>query len=370
MCSPANIASRRSSTPAARATAMRRRSVSSVDALLRVVQDEVGALRGEAHGPLGVRGEEVAQVPRRDLVEVRRQRLPLGCGRHVHGGQSTGRAAPCAPAPRNSMMAGIAVPSCSRKRCPPSNSVNRAPRIAPARNSLLAGGARPSKRPPQTNVGQRDAPQPGRRVVLAPAPRAGWPVPDSRLRAPRPPRASALRDQGDLLGVGGAPGPVPAGVEQLHPQGGPRVVVELSRARAGGTRHRPRPPAEVQARTRRRTRRGCRIVSSWATMPPKDTPTTRQSSQPTGVEERGGVVGEIGHGGGPGRHAALPEAALVVERAVRRRRPGAVGQPRLGCAGHHAPGATPCTHRLYPRPGRSRQVRRRAPCGTQPSYSG
>ena len=64
------------------------------DALLRVVQGEVGALRGEAHGPLGVRGEEVAQVPRRDLVEVRRQRLPLGCGRHVHGGQSTGRPSP------------------------------------------------------------------------------------------------------------------------------------------------------------------------------------------------------------------------------------------------------------------------------------
>ena len=34
----------------------------------------------------------------------------------------------------------------------------------------------------------------------------------------------------------------------------------------------PAPPDEVQARTSRRTRSGCRMASSWATMPPKEIP--------------------------------------------------------------------------------------------------
>ena len=65
--------------------------------LLGVVEDEVGRRRRHARRPLGVVREELAQVPRRDLLVVRRQRLPLGCRREVHGRQSTARRAPACP---------------------------------------------------------------------------------------------------------------------------------------------------------------------------------------------------------------------------------------------------------------------------------
>ena len=42
----------------------------------------------------------------------------------------------------------------------------------------------------------------------------------------------------------------------------------------------PAPPGEVQASTSRFTRSGCRSTSSWATMPPKETPMTRAASHP------------------------------------------------------------------------------------------
>ena len=61
------------------------------DPLLGVVQREVGALRREARRPFGVLCEEVAEMPRRNLVEVRHQGLPFGCRGHVHVGKSTGR---------------------------------------------------------------------------------------------------------------------------------------------------------------------------------------------------------------------------------------------------------------------------------------
>ena len=225
------------------------------------------------------------------------------------------------------------------------------------------GRDRRSGRPRRTS-GMRCSPA-GPPCRAAPAPRAGSPVPDSQLPAPGP-REHPVSRSGRPARGGRRARPRPSGCRAATSSGRPSGRRRVSRARAGGTRHRPRPPAEVQARTRRRTRRGCRTVSSWATMPPKDTPTTRQSSQPTGVEERRRVVGEIGHGGGPGRHAPLPEAALLVEEQLE-----GVGQ---GPSVSRGWGAQVTTHQdtrsLYPRPGRSRQVRRRAPCGTQPSYSG
>ena len=42
----------------------------------------------------------------------------------------------------------------------------------------------------------------------------------------------------------------------------------------------PGPPDEVQASTSRWTRPGCPMASSWATMPPKDTPTTAHAPHP------------------------------------------------------------------------------------------
>jgi hypothetical protein len=50
-------------------------------------------------------------------------------------------------------MTGSAVASWTRKRWPPSNRARRVSGIARAKNSLLVGGATPSKRPPQTSVG-------------------------------------------------------------------------------------------------------------------------------------------------------------------------------------------------------------------------
>ncbi len=45
-----------------------------------------------------------------------------------------------------------------------------------------------------------------------------------------------------------------------------------------------------------------------------------------GVEQRGGVVGEVRHGVRPGRHAALPQAALVVGQDLEVLGQGAVAQ--------------------------------------------
>ena len=64
-------------------------------------------------------------------------------------------------------MAGIAAGSCMKKMCPPSKRARRAPGMAPARNSLLAGGAIPSKRPPHTKRGAADGVQPSSGVVVA-----------------------------------------------------------------------------------------------------------------------------------------------------------------------------------------------------------
>jgi hypothetical protein len=65
--------------------------------LLRVVDDEVGPPGRHAVRPLGIVREEPAQMPRRDLVVVRRQRRPLRCRGEVHGRQSTARHAPVRP---------------------------------------------------------------------------------------------------------------------------------------------------------------------------------------------------------------------------------------------------------------------------------
>ena len=54
-----------------------------------------------------------------------------------------------------------------------------------------------------------------------------------------------------------------------------------SRSSCSGALDPPAPPGDVQARQRRSTRSGAVTASSWATMPPKDTPNTRQVSQPT-----------------------------------------------------------------------------------------
>jgi hypothetical protein len=66
--------------------------------LLGVVEDQVRRPRRHASRSLGVLLEQVAQVPRRGLLVVRGQRLPLRCRREVHARQSTAPpAAVCPP---------------------------------------------------------------------------------------------------------------------------------------------------------------------------------------------------------------------------------------------------------------------------------
>ena len=82
MCSPANIASMRSRSPAPRrAPEQAERLVG--DPVLRVVHRDPGRLRDEALAPGRIGGEEVAELDVRDLVVVALQRGPgLGGGRH------------------------------------------------------------------------------------------------------------------------------------------------------------------------------------------------------------------------------------------------------------------------------------------------
>ncbi len=78
MCSPANIASRRSSTPRSRASCAEQHHRLVGDPVLGEVEVEAGAVGDQALAALGVGGEEVAQVPALDLGEVALERLPGG----------------------------------------------------------------------------------------------------------------------------------------------------------------------------------------------------------------------------------------------------------------------------------------------------
>ena len=53
-------------------------------------------------------------------------------------------------------------------------------------------------------------------------------------------------------------------------------------------------------------------ASSWATMPPKETPSTAQSIPAEGVEQGGGIVAVVGHRVRALGHVGLAQATLVV----------------------------------------------------------
>lgn len=255
------------------------------------------------------------------------------------------------------MTAGIAVPSCSRKRCPPSNSANRALRIAPARNSLLAGGARPSKRPPQTNVGH--AMLPSRAAVSCCARAASW-FASPGLSAPcsRPPRASrfAIRATGSGWAARQAPSQRVSSSYIL------RAALGSSSSVASSCRGYEAPPAPP----------GRGAGQDEATHPPgmPHRQLLGHHAAEGHAHDEAVVPADRRRGAPPRRRRnrpwwrARPARSSARGRAARRgavgrRRPGAVGQPRLGCAGHHAPGhaltvptagpfpagATPCSVR-------------------------
>ena len=142
------------------------------------------------------------------------------------------------------------------------------------------------------------------------------------------PYVQSARDQGDHLGVSGAPVLVPPGVEQLHLAGDPGVGVQGSelvkrigrtacatRGRAG--QDEPADPVGVTERQLLGHHAAEGHAEDEAVVPAD------------GFEERRRVVGEIGHGGGLGWHAALPEAALVVHEQLKRVGQWTVGQPGL-----------------------------------------
>ena len=58
-------------------------------------------------------------------------------------------------------------------------------------------------------------------------------------------------------------------------------------------------------------RSGAVTATSWATMPPKLTPTSAKVSQPDVVGQGQGVGGVVGHGVRPGRDLGAAQAPLV-----------------------------------------------------------
>ena len=122
------------------------------------------------------------------------------------------------------MTAGMAVASCMKKAWPPSYSASWAPGMARARNSLLAGGAIPSNRPPQTKVGHAMSPR--RPAVSCSARAASWLARPGG--APRPPRRgpSARRSARPCRGWPGAR-PRPTGCRGAPSDGRPLLGTEL-----------------------------------------------------------------------------------------------------------------------------------------------
>jgi hypothetical protein len=54
------------------------------DAVLGVIEHQIAGAGSEAGAPLGVAGEELAQVPVADVAKMRFERLPLGRGCEIH----------------------------------------------------------------------------------------------------------------------------------------------------------------------------------------------------------------------------------------------------------------------------------------------
>ena len=131
---------------------------------------------------------------------------------------------------------GMAAGSCRKKPWPPSNSSSRAPGMPRARNSLLAGGAIPSKRPPHTRVGQVMAPR--RPAVSCSARAASWLVSPWRACRP-PPRGSCARRSGAPCRGWPCARPRPSGCRG-SPSAAPTAPRGSGRpARAAGRRRRP-----------------------------------------------------------------------------------------------------------------------------------
>ena len=144
---------------------------------------------------------------------------------------------------------------------------------------------------------------------------------------PSPSRPRRAREQLHHLGIGPLPGFVPAGVEQLHAHVGPLLgaqVGQLVQRIRGAARTTGRGAGQDQPAHPLGVPDGHLLGHHAPEGDPQD-----EAVVPTdGVEECGGIVGEVGHGVGPGGHAALPQAALVVGQDLEGGGQGAV-QPGL-----------------------------------------
>ena len=227
------------------------------------------------------------------------------------------------------MMAGKARRSCRKKTCPPSNIAELG--AGDGAGQELAVGRRGD--PVETAAADErwagDGPEAAGRVVLARA--ASWlarPAAAGPGSADPASMRSAIR--ATVVGVGRSPGLVPPGVEQFDAgTAGRSCRGRALTSSCKGYDAPPAPPADVQARTRRRTRSGCRMAELLGHHAAEGDAEDEAVVPADGVEEGGGVVGEVGHGRRARRHAALPEAALVVDEQLERPGQGAVGQPRL-----------------------------------------
>ncbi len=246
------------------------------DPVLGVVEDEVGPLCREPGRPFGVLGEELAQVALRHPLVVRPEGLPLRCRRRVHARQSTGPSAVPRPTTRNETMAGSAAGSCTKKRCPPSN-ISSCARGDGRSQEFAVGRRGDAVEAAAADEGRaRDRPEAGGGVV----PGAGGEL-VGQAGFPPPGRGAPAR--WIISAMSGCARRQPA--SQRESRSSICLIARSSGSRStsscSGKEAPPAPPADVQARTSRRTCAGCPMASSWATIPPKETPRTRQSSQPT-----------------------------------------------------------------------------------------
>ena len=232
------------------------------------------------------------------------------------------------------MTAGMAAASCMKKAWPPSYSASWAPGIASGQELAVGRRGDPVEAPAADEGWACNGVQAAGCVVLGPG---GELVGEAGTWAPVLPfEAHPLPDQRDHVGVGLPPGLVPAGVEELHPLRRPLLGAQLdelvkrvgspSRPAGGGA-------GECEPSHPLRVPDGQLLGHHSPERDPED-----QAVLPAhGIEQPGGVVGEVRHGVGPGRHAALAQAALVVGEDLEGLDEGAVGQ--AGLMPQVAPGA-------------------------------
>ena len=224
----------------------------------------------------------------------------------------------------------------------------RRPGSARASSRALEIGAIASCSPCMTSVGAWMQPQPRERVVVDGRP----PVRPDALRR----RAVAAEVAQQLAHALGLLAPERRRRTATRPATSARRRASrrrrrrpARRARAASAAPRAGRPGVVPPSTSPRTRSGKRIASSWAIIPPIESPHTCALSTSERAQQPGGVGGQLGHRRRPQRRARAARAAVVVGDALEalRRRASSTGsktaelivKPVISSSGSPAPRA-------------------------------